>query len=125
MNTEAQNPETPVAREEKASEPFQGNPAQVGEDVNYTVVLLERERRQLVGVLDSRNKHFLVLPGAEMPIAGVAKYCKYDNVQHDTRPTIYHKQADAQSDRVLMTRAIKSTGSKEYIVTLLPYLVKH
>lgn len=104
--------------------PVQGNPAQVGVSANYLVVLLEHDRRVLMGVLDSRNKHFLILPGADMPIGNVSKYCKYDNAKHDTRPTCYHKQAEAQADRVLMARALKSSGSTAYVVTLMPLLVK-
>lgn len=100
------------------------NPHQVGAEVNHAVALVEPERGALIGFLDARNKHFLVMPAADMPIGDVSKLCKYDNAKHETRPTIYHRQADAMKDLTLMKRALEKTGSGEYQVVLMPFLAK-
>ena len=102
----------------------QGNPGQVGKRKFFLVALIEPERGALIGLLDSRSKKFLVLPSADMPIGDVSKLCKYDNMKHDTRTTVYMRQADAQADRILMMRAIQQAGSKEYQSVLMPLLAK-
>lgn len=90
----------------------------------YAVALIEPDRGALIGFLDSRNKHFLVLPAADMPVGDVSKLCRMDDSEHSTKPTIYEKQSVAQKDRILMHRAVRQAGTTEYQVVLMPFLVK-